>query len=279
MGLGGEPVGERMVIAFCGKGGVGKTSLSALAVRLMLEGGRRVLAVDADPSMGLSLALGLRPRRTLDHLRREMVEALRGKPQDRVDLAASLDYKLLEILEERGCLAFLAVGRPEEEGCYCRLNSFLREAIEALSYRFQVVVIDAEAGLEQVNRRVMRSVTHLALVSDASAKGIRVAEDLAELALRAVSPEKMGLVFNRLAGKEVFQVLSSRTHLPVLGWVPEEPEIARYDREALSLLDMPANPALQALEECILGSGFLETGEADACSPQGTGGWAPETTL
>lgn len=248
----------KTVFAFCGKGGVGKTSLSALTVRIFLEKGWKVLAVDADPSMGLSLALGLQPQRTLDHLRREMVDFLRDRRQDRLDLAASLDYKLLELLEEKGNLAFLAVGRPEEEGCYCRLNAFLREAIEALSDRFPVSVIDAEAGLEQVNRRVMRSVTHLVLVTDSSAKGLRVAEGLADLARQAVSPERLGLIFNRLRGQEEFEALASRTPLPVLGWVPEEGEIARYDREAMSLLSMPRNPALLALESCLEQAGFVD---------------------
>ncbi len=252
-------MGQSRVLAFCGKGGVGKTSLSALTVRLYLEARVKVLAVDADPSMGLSLALGLRPRKTLDHLRREMVDLLRNRPQDRVDLAASLDYKLLELLEERGDLAFLAVGRPEEEGCYCRLNTFLREAIEALSIRFPVTVIDAEAGLEQVNRRVMRSVTHLVLVSDGSAKGLRVAEGLANLARQAVSPERLGIIFNRLRDSQEFETLSSRTHLPVLGWIPEEKEITRYDMEAMSLLSLPPSPALTALSNCLqrLGSGLV----------------------
>ena len=83
----------------------------------------------------------------------------------------------MEALAEHGELALLVVGRPEEEGCYCKLNSFLRRAIEALSAQFNLTLIDAEAGIEQVNRRVMRSVDQLLLVSDPSQKGLRARRD------------------------------------------------------------------------------------------------------
>lgn len=47
-----------MKIAISGKGGVGKTTLSALLAQVYADAGRRVLAVDADPSPCLAGALG-----------------------------------------------------------------------------------------------------------------------------------------------------------------------------------------------------------------------------
>ncbi|MFR9062607.1 MAG: hypothetical protein ACLVJO_01935 [[Clostridium] scindens] len=60
--------------------------------------------------------------------------------------------------EEKG-FAFVAIGRPESSGCYCAINSYLRDVISMLAGQFDYVVIDGEAGIEQVNRRVMEQVT------------------------------------------------------------------------------------------------------------------------
>src|SRR4030042_1176130 len=96
-------------------------------------------------------------------------------------------YIIKLLLEERGDLAFLAIGRPEKEGCYCQVNDFLREIIESAAKSFDYVVIDGEAGIEQVNRRVMERVTHLILISDASARGINVARTIQSVADKAMS--------------------------------------------------------------------------------------------
>jgi len=144
------------VVAVCGKGGVGKTTVTALLSRLLFEGKNgKVLVVDADPAVGLGMALSQFPDRTVNEVRKEIISTVKEHSTDSLDLAASIDYKLMEIVEELGNLGFLSVGRPEEEGCYCQLNTLLREAIETLSSHFDMTLIDAEAGVEQVNRRVI----------------------------------------------------------------------------------------------------------------------------
>ncbi len=178
---------------------MGKTSLSAMLSRLVLEDGAvRGLAVDADPAGGLCLALDLPVKRTVNDLRKAVIAATRERSTDSLNMAASIDYQLLEALTEHRNLAFLAVGRPEEEGCYCQVNTFLREAIETLSGHFEFTVIDAEAGVEQVNRRVMREVDALLLVSDPTAKGVRVAEAIKQVADEAMHYGRAGLIINRV---------------------------------------------------------------------------------
>jgi len=221
---------------------VGKTTVSALLVRLMSQD-RRVLAVDADPAGGLSMALGWRPARTLDDLRREIA----AQAGDATDLAAAVDYRLLEMVEQRGRLALLSVGRPEEAGCYCALNTLLRESIEALTSRFDVAVIDAEAGLEQVNRRVLRSVDRLFLISDPTARGMRVVQELAALADEAAGAPRVDWLLNRVRDERDAAGLASRADLPLHGWIPEDPAVRRFDLEARSLLELPESPALGAV--------------------------------
>ena len=62
------------ILAVAGKGGVGKTSLSASFVRLLTEThpDARILAIDADPAVGLSTALGVEVRHTLDDIRKQI---------------------------------------------------------------------------------------------------------------------------------------------------------------------------------------------------------------
>ena len=80
------------------------------------------------------------------------------------------------LVEIRDNVSFLAIGRPESAGCYCKVNAYLKEVISMIADHFDYVVIDGEAGIEQVNRRVMEKVTHLVLVSDASKKGLQVVQ-------------------------------------------------------------------------------------------------------
>ncbi len=245
----------RGVVAICGKGGVGKTSLAAMLSRLVLEDGAlRGLAVDADPAGGLRLALDLPVKRSVNDLRKEVIAAAREKTTDSLNLAASIDYRLLESLTEHRNLAFLAVGRPEEEGCYCQVNTFLREAIESLSGHFDLTIIDAEAGVEQVNRRVMREVDALLLVSDPTAKGVKVAEAIKQVADEAMRYGRAGLIINRVRDSAEVARLAQRTSLPLLGWLPEDEAIRAFDAEGRSLLELPGDtPALAAVRRLLAG--------------------------
>jgi CO dehydrogenase maturation factor len=246
------------VVAVCGKGGVGKTTVVALLSRLLSEGGDgRVLVVDADPAVGLGMALSRFPARSVNDIRKEIISAVREHSTDSVDLAASVDYKMMEIVAEAGNLGFISVGRPEEEGCYCQLNTLLREAIESLSSHFDLTLIDAEAGVEQVNRRVMRSVSHLLLVTDTAMKGLRVAETIRRVADEAVDYRKLGLLINRARGEEDARSLASQTDLPVLGWIPEDETVRDFDARAWSFLEIPSCPALEAVRSHVMVSGFL----------------------
>lgn len=247
------------MLAVCGKGGVGKTTVSALLARLFSRREEaRVLLVDADPAVGLGMALSIFPQRTVNDIREEIISTVREHATDSLDLAASVDYKLMEAVSQNGGMGFLSVGRPEDEGCYCQLNTLLREAIETLSYHFPLTIIDAEAGVEQVNRRVMRSVSHLLLVCDLTPKSLNVAETIRRVAEEAVNYRRLGLLVNRARGEEEARSLASRSELPLLGWVPEDETVRSFDASARSFLELPDCEALRAVEAAVLGSGFLE---------------------
>lgn len=249
------------IIAMCGKGGVGKTSLSAMIVKILLENpANRVLAIDADPAIGLSTALGIEVTKTVDDIRTDLIQRVQsGQSGNKADMLSRLDYEMFAALAESDNLAFLAIGRPEKEGCYCQVNHILKDIIGAMAQNFDYVVIDGEAGVEQVNRRVMAKVSHLVLVSDASAKGLNVVKTIKAVSDSAIEYEKVGLILNRLRGEEERGRLAISTELNCLGWMPEDDTIRTFDIEGRSILETPDCPAIQAAKSCIALLGIPES--------------------
>ncbi|MBN1497082.1 MAG: AAA family ATPase [Spirochaetes bacterium] len=245
--------GSTKVLAVCGKGGVGKTSISALIIQLLLnERAGKILAIDADPATGLATALGIQPRKTVNDIRNDLIGRVEsGAGGDRRGMIEHLDYEVMTALEERGNLAFLAIGRPEKEGCYCQVNDFLKEIIESAARNFSYVVIDGEAGIEQVNRRVMERVTHLILVSDASARGINVAHTIRSVADSAVLYNTVGIILNRIKDRTEIEAVRMPDDIPFLGWVPESDAIRTCDISGGSILDLKDDSALIAVKSCI----------------------------
>ena len=173
-----------------GKGGVGKTSVSAAIVKLLTQAypDKKILAIDADPAVGLSTALGIEVETTIDDIRKEIVSTVEeGNTKAAIELLGDARYKIFDALVEKDGFAFIAVGRPESAGCYCKINAYLKEVISMLSADFDYVVIDGEAGVEQINRRVMEKVTHLLLITDASKKGKYKMNKLCAILIRGVT--------------------------------------------------------------------------------------------
>lgn len=201
-------MGKTNIIAVSGKGGVGKTSISAAFVRLLIAAHpeARILAIDADPAIGLSTALGVEVKETLDDIRKTIVTRVEnGEPKAAIEMLNEARFRIFDTMVENRAFSFLAIGRPEAAGCYCKVNAYLKEVINLLASDFDYVVIDGEAGIEQINRRVMERVTHLILISDPSRKGIQVVETIKKVADELVMYEKCGAIINRVYDPEVLE--------------------------------------------------------------------------
>lgn len=230
-------------IALCGKGGVGKTSVSALMVKnLAQRKDLRVLAIDADPAVGLCTELGIQIKKTVDNIRNDLINSIKkGEGQDKMATLKMLDYELFDALTEFNNVGLLAIGRPESEGCFCKVNSLLKDIIQDLAKNFDVVLIDGEAGVEQINRRVMKTVDHLIMISDTSAKGVNVANTIKHLAQdnKAVDYKSIGMILNRVRAEHEAQNIKSNVSIDVLGWLPEDDLIREFDFQGRSFLDFP----------------------------------------
>lgn len=229
------------IIAVAGKGGVGKTSISAAIVKLLVQKypDKKILAIDADPAVGLSTALGIDVKMTIDDIRKEIVETVEdGQTKAAIELLGDARYKIFDALVETDGFVFIAVGRPESAGCYCKINSYLKEVISLISNDFDYVVIDGEAGIEQINRRVMEKVTHLLLVSDASKKGTQVISTIKSVADELVMYEKIGVIINRLPDESVIPYINTND-IPVLSYIQNDSNLAVFDIEGKNITTLP----------------------------------------
>ena len=264
----GDPFGDSMsnlgentvIVALVGKGGVGKTSLSAITVRLLSEAypDKKILAIDADPAVGLATALGAEVVSTVDDIRKSFVNtAESGDTKAAVELLGEAKYQMFNAMVEMGNVSFLAIGRPESAGCYCKVNAYLKEVISMISEHFDYVVIDGEAGIEQVNRRVMEKVTHLLLVSDASRKGLQVVQTIHDVAKELVMFDKAGLIVNRMPDMSRAATLDTGD-LELLAVIPDDHDMALSDMDGDSVYELSDDTRIvQGAKEALLKFGLL----------------------
>jgi len=249
---------RKRMIASCGKGGTGKTAFTSMMTRVLLDSGKagKLLLIDADPAMGLPLALGMNVRRTMGQIREEIIKAARSdKENEKRRVTQMLDYMAFEALNETDQFALLAMGRTETLGCYCPVNSILKDTIGTLSKSFDTIIIDGEAGLEQINRQVVGQVDTLIIVSDATSRGLKTAEQIEHMvhAEKVIKTEKLGLVFNRVSGNEdVLKNAAADIGVEIFGFIPQDEKVAYYDLMGKSILELtPDSPALKAVREIV----------------------------
>lgn len=215
-------------IAVSGKGGTGKTTLSALLVRALVDAGRTpVLAVDADPNSNLHEALGVRLHDTLGCMRES--EFRKNIPPG----VARNDYIELcfrrALVEEKG-FDLVAMGRPEGSGCYCFANDLLKTCMTLLRRDYRFIVIDNEAGMEHLSRGTIGIPDMIVIVSDPGTRGMRTAVRIRDLARSlGLSSVPVFLVINRFKGTD-----ASAVAWEPFGVIPEDPEI-----EAAEIAGLP----------------------------------------
>ncbi len=236
-------MGKTTILAVAGKGGVGKTSISATIVRCLVERypDKRILAIDADPAVGLATALGIDVGITIDDIRKEIVNSVdAGDTRTAIELLGEAKYRIFDALVETNGFSFIAIGRPESSGCYCKINSYLKEVISLVSNKFDYVVIDGEAGIEQINRRVMEKVTHLLLITDPSKKGCQVINTIKSVADSLVMYEKTGAIVNRITDESLLKYIDTNG-IEVLSFIGDDKNLAEFDIKGENVFNLPEN--------------------------------------
>jgi CO dehydrogenase maturation factor len=249
-----------------GRGGVGKTTFAALAVRyLSSAAGSRLLVVDADPDESLAEALGLDLEATGVRTISELLYDVRFQKLD-PSLAQSLparpdqiEYLFQQegILEAKG-FDFFAIGPKWAEGCYCQPNAVLKATVKELARSYALALIDSPAGLEHLNRRILSSVDSIFVLVDPSQKSFaNVARAHRILSDVHILFRQFFLVANHEFPDDLVPTVSARTGFPCLGKVPYEEEIVRRLRAGEPLIDLDeSSPACQAVASILREAGY-----------------------
>ena len=229
-------------IAISGKGGVGKTTISGTLARLLARAGYDVLAIDADPSMNLASALGIKnPPKPLTEFA-ELIDERAGGPSG----VFKLNPKVDDIVERFGVVGpdnvkLLVLGTVERggSGCMCPASSFLKALLRhALLKMNSVVILDMEAGVEHLGRGTTRGIDIMLIVVEPGSRSIETAGRVVELA-RQIDIKKFGAVINK-AGEDV-KVIEDRMKehgIPVLGVIPYDEVLIKADLENIAPIDM-----------------------------------------
>ena len=269
------------LIAITGKGGVGKTTVSALLVKYLIKNKKGpVLAIDADPNSCLDAALGVTVAGTVGKAREEVRDktAAGGASVSKREL---LELKISESLVESDGFDLIAMGRPEGAGCYCYANDVLKQVIKRLAGGYPYVVLDNEAGLENLSRRIVQSVDLLVLVSDASNAGLNTLSRLHDLAKEMnIKYGKLWLVVNKVRENSAqctvhsaqlkdkdnnfqlstfnFQLsdktkeIKEKTHADRLIALPDDAEVAEFAENNRSLRELPdGNSVAKIINELV----------------------------
>jgi CO dehydrogenase maturation factor len=252
-----------ITIAVAGKGGTGKTTVSALIIDhlVRLKAGT-ILAIDADPSTNLNIALGVEVEQAIGSEREALVDDIKtGRYNLGLDKQQHFELMVHECLVEGDVFDLLAMGRPEGPGCYCAPNYMLRRSIDAIADTYDFVIIDNEAGLEHISRRTTRDVDLLLAISDPTVRGLITAQRVFDLVKELDTRIGMAhLLINRVpvedgAEPQLPPELEARVQelgLPLLGLLPVDAGVARMDVLGQPLVDLPLDePVRQYLVSAV----------------------------
>ncbi|MDZ7667374.1 MAG: AAA family ATPase [Desulfotignum sp.] len=241
------------VIAMAGKGGVGKTTVSALVVRYFTRHiTDPLLAIDADPNSNLGETLGMTIEKTVGDIREDFMRDPQGVPSG-MDKVLYLEMLMNQVLIENNKFDLLVMGRQEGQGCYCMVNNILNRFADELETNYKYMVVDNEAGMEHLSRRTSGKVDMLLMVTDYALRGLRAVGRINGLLddLKLDIREK-GLIVNR-APKQLNQAFLDEVEqigVPLLCTIPQDDNLLEFDMERRSMLELPDDsPAVLAVND------------------------------
>lgn len=221
-----------MKIAVSGKGGVGKTTVSASLIYLFGQDDFDVFAVDADPDASLGLTLGISSEEmlTLTPLveMKEVIEQKSGGGGAFYSLNPEVEDVIDDFSIKKGRTKFLLMGGIKQGGsaCYCRENSFLNAILNTLLLdKKEVVILDMGAGIEHLTRGTSRSVDLMIVVAEPTRAGVNTALVVQKLA-RELGLEKIKILGNKIRREEEKELIRQNfSEEDILGFLPYEEKI------------------------------------------------------
>ncbi|HEU0291889.1 MAG TPA: carbon monoxide dehydrogenase accessory protein CooC [Anaerolineales bacterium] len=237
-----------MKLAITGKGGVGKTTLTALLAQSYADAGRQVLAVDADPSPCLAGALGFPPElRARLHPIAEMdalIEERTGAKPGTVGGFFTLNPRVDDIPERFSVLhrgvRLLEMGSVDlgGSGCICPESAMLKTLFTHLLFRQDdILLLDMYAGVEHLGRATVDFVDAMLVVVEPTRRSLGTAAQIKKLA-NDIGLQRLYLVGNKVRNAEEAKFLEVETpSLPLLGYLPTDLKVQEADRLGVPVYD------------------------------------------
>ncbi len=237
-----------MKLAITGKGGVGKTTLTALLAQTYADMGRQVLAADADPSPCLAGALGFPPElRAQLHPIAEMdalIEERTGAKPGTVGGFFTLNPRVDDIPERFSVLhrgvRLLEMGSVElgGSGCICPEAAMLKTLFTHLLFRKdEMLLLDMYAGVEHLGRATVDFVDAMLVVVEPTRRSLGTAAQIKKLA-NDIGLMRLYLVGNKVRNEDEVRFLENETPgLPLLGYLPADLKVQEADRLGVPVYD------------------------------------------
>lgn len=251
-----------MKIAISGKGGVGKTTLSAALALLLADRGKKVLAIDADADANLAGALGLTEEEQQKIIpvseQAALIEERTGAKVKQYGQIFKLNPEVSDIADNYataiGNVALLVLGAVEQggSGCACPENVLLRALVtDLILYKDDALIMDMEAGVEHLGRSTAQGVDIMIIVMEPGQNSINSTYRVIRMA-NEIGLKNIQLVANKVAGKEDEAFI--REAFPeynLLGIIPYSEEIRRTDRIGKSVLEGISDDLMNTFKEIL----------------------------
>ena len=256
-----------MKIAVCGKGGVGKTTVSGTLARLLGREGTRVLAVDADPNHTLYLSLGIQPE-----VAEKIVPLTENDElvQERTGMEAGRAFGGMFKLNPRvdDLAAKFGVPAPDNvtllvagtvqiggSGCMCPAGALLKALIRHLIVGSgEAFVMDMEAGIENLGRGTTRGMDVLVVVVEPGHGSLTTVGRIQKLA-SDIGVDRVVAVANKVSDEQdqkVIEAVLEERGIPLLGVIPLDKSIHRAGLLGKAPIDYaPDSPAVEAIKEIL----------------------------
>jgi len=245
-------------IAVAGKGGTGKTTFTALLIRELVKKGKgAILAVDADPNSNLNEALGIEVEESIADILDEVKSG--GTIPQGMAKDVFVEYRLSQVLQETKDVDLLVMGVPQGSGCYCYPNDLMRKYLGNLKENYDYIVMDNEAGMEHLSRKIVTDIDVLFVISDSSARSVRSAARVFDIVKTVgINVPKIYLVITKTMEEGIGALDDEikKTGLEMIGIVPYDPAVAKFDLESKPLAELPDDSvAVKAVGEILAKAG------------------------
>jgi len=236
-----------MKLAVSGKGGVGKTTFSALLIRTLNDQGKRVLSIDADPDANLAAALGIPDADKIIPIAemKELIIERTGATPGSIGGYFSLNPKVDDLPEalsaELENIKLMRLGGVQKggAGCICPESSLLKALVRhVVIQRDEFVIMDMEAGIEHLGRATAKAVDKLIVVVEPGRRSIDTAGHIRQLAAE-IQLTDIAVVGNKIRGGKDEKFLKEHlSDLEFLGFLPYEDALIEADLEGKSPFDV-----------------------------------------